>query len=308
MFLALLSEYCPGCAERADDNASVLFAKLETGDAMQNGIHFISGLPRSGSTLLAGILRQNPRFHAGMTGPVGAMYLALEGAMSRRNEGAVFIEEAQRRDVLKGLFASYYRAIEKEKVVFDTNRMWCTKLPALTQLFPAARVICCVRDVSWIMDSFERLVRKNAFELSGLFGFEPGSTVYTRVNRIAMSDGIVGYALDALKEGFFGEQATRLILVEYEALCRAPKATLQHLYTLLDEPPFEHNFVNVEYQADEFDLALGTPGLHTVRRKVEWIERQSVLPPELFRRFVNDMFWRIPDANIRQVPIISYAP
>jgi sulfotransferase len=29
-------------------------------------IHFISGLPRSGSTLL----RQNPRFEAGMSGPL----------------------------------------------------------------------------------------------------------------------------------------------------------------------------------------------------------------------------------------------
>ncbi|MEG4240263.1 sulfotransferase [Microcoleus sp. Pol14C6] len=33
--------------------------------------HFISGLPRSGSTLLAALLRQNPRFHAAMTSPVG---------------------------------------------------------------------------------------------------------------------------------------------------------------------------------------------------------------------------------------------
>jgi sulfotransferase len=73
---------------------------------MDNGVHFISGLPRSGSTLLAAILRQNPRFHAGMTSPVGAMYMALEGTMSRRNETAVFIEEAQRRSVLKGLFAN----------------------------------------------------------------------------------------------------------------------------------------------------------------------------------------------------------
>ncbi|MFB8797203.1 MAG: sulfotransferase [Microcoleus sp.] len=32
--------------------------------------HFISGLPRSGSTLLAALLRQNPRFHAAMTSPV----------------------------------------------------------------------------------------------------------------------------------------------------------------------------------------------------------------------------------------------
>src|SRR5580693_5415515 len=107
---------------------------------VQNGIHFISGLPRSGSTLLAAILRQNPRFHAGMTSPVGAMYMALEGAMSRRSEAAVFIEDDQRRHVLSGLFTSYYHAIHKEKLVFDTNRAWCTKLPALTQLFPDAKI------------------------------------------------------------------------------------------------------------------------------------------------------------------------
>jgi sulfotransferase len=271
---------------------------------MENGIHFISGLPRSGSTLLAAILRQNPRFQAGMTSPVGGMYMALEGAMSRRNEAAVFIEEEQRRDVLKGLFANYYKEIQREKLVFDTNRIWSAKLPALLQLFPEARVICCVRDVPWIMDSIERLVRQNAFELSGMFGFEPGNTVYTRINRVATSDGMVGYALDALKEGFFGEQASSLILLEYEALACAPRPTLEHLYAYLDEPHFEHDFENVEYDADEFDLALGMPGLHRIRRRVEWVERQTVLPPELFQRFVNDMFWRVPAANFRQVPII----
>ncbi|HXP04474.1 MAG TPA: sulfotransferase [Stellaceae bacterium] len=273
---------------------------------MQNGIHFISGLPRSGSTLLAAILRQNPRFHAGMTSPVGAMYLALEAAMSRRNEAAVFIDDTQRRDVLQGLFENYYRAVQEKQLVFDTNRVWCAKLPALTQLFPEAKIVCCVRDVAWIMDSIEHLVRKNAFELSGMFGFEPGSTVYTRINRIASSDGMVGYALDALKDGFFGEQASTLILVEYEALTRAPKDTLRHLYALLGEAPYEHDLDNVEYEAEKFDLLLGTPGLHTVRRKVEWIERQTVLPPELFQRFANDMFWRVPGTNLRQVPIIHY--
>ena len=273
---------------------------------MQNGIHFIAGLPRSGSTLLAAILRQNPRFHAGMTSPVGAMYMALEGAMSRRNEAAVFIEEDQRRDVLKGLFGNYYNSIQKERLVFDTNRAWCTKLPALSELFPEARIICCVRDLSWIMDSIERLVRRNAFELSGMFGFEPGNTVFTRINRIATGDGMIGYALDALKEAFFSEQASKLILVEYQALTRAPQATLDVLYKLLGEPPFAHDLDNVEYAADNFDFALGTRGLHTVRKKVEWVERQSVLPPELFNRFVNDAFWRIPEANIRQVPIIRY--
>jgi sulfotransferase len=274
---------------------------------MDGGIHFIAGLPRAGSTLLAGILRQNPRFHAGMTSPVGAMYMALESAMSRRNETAVFINDGQRRAVLKGLFGSYYEQINGDKLVFDTNRAWCTKLPALGQLFPAARVICCVRNIGWIMDSIERLVRRNAFELSGMFGFEPGGTVYTRVNRIAASDGLVGYALDALREAFFGEDAHRLILVEYQALTRAPNDTLRILYEMLGEPHFAHNFENVEYQADDFDLALGARGLHTVRRRVEWIERRTVLPPELFARFSGDMFWRTPDAATRNVPVIQFA-
>jgi sulfotransferase len=182
--------------------------------------------------------------------------MALETAMSRRNEIAVFIDDLQRRTVLKGLFSNYYKDIHTEKVVFDTNRAWCTKLPALGQLFPVARVICCVRNIGWIMDSVERLVRRNAFELSGMFGFEPGGTVYTRLNRIAASDGLVGYALDALREAFFREDANRLILVEYQALTRAPADTLRLLYKMLGEPHFDHDFDNVEYQADDFDLAL----------------------------------------------------
>lgn len=271
---------------------------------MDNGIHFISGLPRSGSTLLAGILRQNPRFHAGMTSPVGSMYMALETAMSRRNETAVFIDDAQRRKVLKGLFSNYYNDIHPHKLVFDTNRAWSTKLPALVQLFPAAHFICCVRNIAWIMDSVERLVRRNAFELSGMFGFESGGTVYSRVGQLASSGGLVGYALDGLREAYFSEQSSRLILVEYQALTRAPDDTMRHLYAMLNEPFFQHDFDNVDYEAEDFDSALGARGLHTVKRKVEWIERASVLPPGLFDRFANDMFWRDPEMENRGVPMI----
>jgi sulfotransferase len=36
--------------------------------------HFISGLPRSGSTVLSAILRQNPRFHASISSPVSGLF------------------------------------------------------------------------------------------------------------------------------------------------------------------------------------------------------------------------------------------
>jgi sulfotransferase len=271
---------------------------------MDNRIHFVSGLPRSGSTLLAAILRQNPRFHAMMTSPVGNIYLNMLSAVSRKNEAAMFIDEAQKRELLRGVFRNFYHAIGPERVVFDTNRMWCTKLPGLADHFPEAKVICCVRSISWIMDSIERLIRRNAFELSGIFGFDAGGTVYTRVNRLAANDGMVGYALDALREGFYGEHANRLMLVSYQALTRAPEDTMAEIYNFIGEPKFRHDFDNVEYEASEFDLPIGSPGLHTVRRKVEFVDRPTILPPEVFARFEGDAFWMNPELNINNVPII----
>src|SRR3954454_9251943 len=112
---------------------------------MQGDIHFISGLPRAGSTLLSAILRQNPRFSAGMTGPVGSLVDAMLRSMSMNNETAIFITDEQRRALLQGIFSTYYAELPKGYVVFDTNRNWCARLPLITELFPRAKVICCVR-------------------------------------------------------------------------------------------------------------------------------------------------------------------
>jgi hypothetical protein len=101
---------------------------------VENGIHFISGLPRAGSTLLAALLRQNPRFHAGMTSPVGTLFSALLRQMSQENETAVFIDDDQRARLLSACFDAFYADIHPEKLAFDTNRMWTIKLPALVEL------------------------------------------------------------------------------------------------------------------------------------------------------------------------------
>jgi sulfotransferase len=271
---------------------------------MRNGLHFISGLPRSGSTLLAAILRQNPRFHAAMTSPVGAIYLAMQSAVSRKNEAAVFISPDQKRALLRGVFENYYHAMANNKLIFDTNRLWCTKMAALAQHFPNTRVICCVRNISYIMDSIERLVRRNTLDLSGIFGFDAGGTVFTRCNALAASDGMVGFALDALREAYYGEQADRLLLVEYAALTAQPARTMSRIYEFIGEAPFAHDFENVDYDAEEFDLALGSPGLHRVKRRVEFIDRPSILPPDLFRRYENDSFWTDPETNIRGVEVV----
>lgn len=253
-------------------------------------IHFVSGLPRAGSTLLAAILRQNPRFHAGMTSPVGGLFATLLGEMSGRSEFSMFIDDERRKRVLHGLFAAYYADVEAE-VVFDTNRLWCSKVGALKALFPRAKLIACVREVSWIMDSIERLVRANAFSPSSMFNFQALGTVYTRTNALAGPEGMVGFAFDALKEAFFGPDADRLLMVRYESLVAHPRETLEAIYAFIGEPVFAHDFDSVRYDASEFDAKAGTPGLHTVRPVVQAVPRRTILPPDLFRRFESDAFW-----------------
>jgi sulfotransferase len=255
--------------------------------------HFISGLPRSGSTLLSALLRQNPRFHAGMSGPMAGMVGALLGEMSGRNEFSMFIDDAQRRRVVRGLFDNYYAECPAD-VIFDTSRAWCTRLSAIAQLFPDSRVIACVRDVPWIVDSIERIIQRNAFSPSSIFNYTPGGTVYTRANGVASAEGMLGYAYDALKEACYGEHADRLLLVQYETLVAEPAKALAAIYDFIGEPVFGHDFRHVDYDAREFDARAGTPGLHDVRPVVAAIERRTLLPPDLFHRFENDAFWRDP--------------
>jgi sulfotransferase len=97
---------------------------------MRNRLHFISGLPRSGSTLLAALLRQNSRFSAGMSGPVYALFRSMLQETSARNEGAVFIDDTIRKRLLASVFDAYYAEATPEAVIFDTNRGWTTKMPA----------------------------------------------------------------------------------------------------------------------------------------------------------------------------------
>lgn len=242
--------------------------------------------------MLAALLRQNPAFYAGMSGPVASLFEGVVAQVSAGSELSSMVNEAQRARILRGLFDSYY-ADREERVIFDTNRAWTAKMPALMQLFPDAKIICCVRDVAWIMDSLERQFRDNAFENTRLFNTPAErATVYTRLEALANPNRLVGFPYHALREACWGEHAERLVIVDYDLLTNRPAEVLKLLYDFIGAPPFEHDFENVEYDAPEFDAQLGVSGLHRVHRKVGPRPRRTILPPDLFQRYAGMAFWR----------------
>lgn len=255
--------------------------------------HFISGLPRSGSTLLAAILQQNPRFHAGMTSPVGALFASMLQQFAAGTEFGSTVTLEQRRRLVRGLFDSYYADHAGKAVVFDTNRMWSARMPALMDQFPGARVIACVRNVAWIMDSLERRFRANPYELTRLFHDDTErNTVYSRVDTLAQRNRLVGYPWAALKEAFYGEHASALLIVEYDLLATAPQQVIPLVYRFLGEPEYTHDYANVSYDAPDFDASLGVQGLHTVRPRVSLQQRTTILPPDLFAQYSALSFWK----------------
>lgn len=273
---------------------------------MNNGIHFIAGLPRSGSTLLAALLRQNPRLHAAMSSPVSSLLSGLMRQMSQENEGAVFIEDDQRKRILTAVVDAYYADIHADRVVFDTNRQWTTRLPLLDRLYPKAKVICCVRNPAWVLDSIESLTRRNPLEPSGLFKFEASGTVYSRAEALMSGAGMIGYALSALREGVFDPRRNKLMLVRYESLTASPQATLDAIYDFIGEPSFAHDPAHIEqdYDALTFDARLGVPGLHTVASTVRHIVRPTLLPPDLFHKYDKEAFWERPGETPDNVRLV----
>jgi sulfotransferase len=255
---------------------------------MPQKAHFISGLLLSGSTLLAAILRKNPRFHAAMTSPVGGLVERMWEAMSEDNEFSVFISPEQKRARILSIFSAYYHPQADKEIIFDTNRLWCSKLPLILELFPLSKVIYCVRNIPWIMHSIELVIRRNPFDVSRLFN-NPAerATVYSRTETLSQGSRLVAYAYNALKEAFYSEQSGSILRADYELLTIMPSKTMSLIYQFIGEEPFNHNFDNVQYnKTPKFDKKQKTQGLHQARDLVNFNKlRKTILLPDLFELF-----------------------
>lgn len=257
---------------------------------------FISGLPRSGSTLLSGILRQNPEIYSDISSPVQSLVLSAIQAITN-SENNILINEEKRKTIFRSLFESYYSDVE-QPIVFDTGRAWTSKTNLLKELYPQTKIICCVRDLFWILDSFERITTKNSLYGSFLTDEESCQTVTTRCD--AMMD--VKKSGQVVKPYYYLEEGLLLnpdmiMLVEYEHLCKNPENTLQQIYKFLNKPYFKHDFNNVEYQNEMFDKSLNMRDLHTIRKQVSWQERPSILPKSVYEKYSGKEFWRKIETN-----------
>lgn len=251
--------------------------------------YFISGLPRSGSTLLSAILRQNPDFYADIASPVeGLTGCSID--IITGSENNLTVSEEQRKNLSYGIFDGYYKHIKKP-VIFDSSRKWTNKTSFIKELFPYTKILCPVRDTVSILNSFEVLLNKNCFHTKKINEKIFSECIYIRTDQIFERELIDCHSF---LQGGYALNPEMIYFIEYENLCKEPEKTIRGVYEFLEKPYYCHDFNNVEYSNEIYDIGCNVKNLHTVKKMVEYKPPKNILPSKISKKYKDKRleFWR----------------
>lgn len=249
---------------------------------MKKQLHFLSGVPRSGSTVLAAILNQNPMTHVSTT---SGLVHALDGLANTWHSAGLLNKNDPTRtklaQTMRGMIDAFYEDTDKP-VVIDKSRGWPISqiMAAMTQVLNhKPKIIATVRSVPDCAASFVRIEKPenlDEFMASGQL------MDHLRAAYISLQEGYT-YA----PENF--------LFVEYEDLIANPKAQLERIHSFLGLPSFDYDFNNIDGSTvtEDDEQLHGTKGMHDVKPVLEAQHRQD--PKDLLKHhyssFCQPEFW-----------------
>jgi len=262
-------------------------------------INFISGLPRSGSTLLCNILAQNKDLY--VSPATSGFHDVLFGV---RNQWDKLIEhqaEGISYDRLRrvlGAISQTYHDTNKD-IILDKGRGWLSLIEMAEFVFDnMPKIIVPVRNLSEILSSFEKLWRKSTGSSQWIFEQEDyftAQTVEGRCDIWSRPGQPVGLAYNRVKDAISRGFQNKLLFMEFDDLTTKPAQTLKRVYDYLESPYFNHNFNNIEQYTKEDDIGVHRiPNLHTIKPMIVPVPHDSekILGKQLVERYSNLELWR----------------
>ena len=141
--------------------------------------------------------------------------------------------------------------------------------------FPYTKILCMVRDIKSIVNSFESITSRNYTRWTDY----SEKNIVSRCMSHFDEDGMIMKSLTSLQEGYH-TNPDMIQLIDYDNLCRNPEMVLRGIYEFLEKPYYSHDFDNVIYSNEKYDMVgSGVKNLHTVRKKVEYIPKPCLIPP-----------------------------
>ena len=238
---------------------------------------FLSGLPRTGSTLLSAILSQNPDIHAeGNSALCQIMWDAHVSCTvnAREQLKANKRYENTPKDIVSEIPNMYYKKSESS-IIVDKCRAWT--LPSNVELLKTYiskdyKVIVLERPVLEVVKSFMRVHMANPITYN----------VKYIEDLLVQNSEVLMKPLSGIVWAKENNQNNNFLFVSYEDLTTKTEETIKKIYAFCGWDDFNHDFTNIiaKYPEDDY-FAYGLKNLHEVRPKVEKRKYDVVLPKEI---------------------------
>ena len=241
-------------------------------------LFFLSGLPRSGSTLLGSILSQHPKLQATPTSPLADLLCWIDEGFSKLDLQYTYDKQQIQYNTYNSILENFYNHIEKPYIL-DKHRGWCKNVPSIEKfLHQTPKIIATNRRISEVLASYILLIQRNneADNFVDAHLRREGKEINTD-NRIECL--WKNYVCDPYESLVYGltHNRSNIHLVDYNDLTQKPERELNKIYEFLGIEYHSHDFLDILNTCKEDkDHEWGIDNLHQIRSKLQRISP----PPE----------------------------
>lgn len=238
-------------------------------------IIYVTGLPRSGSTLLCQLLGQHPEiFSSAQSSPLChaldqlRRYLSDDSFLLAQLDSDFEGVYARLTGAFRGFLGGWFTDIDENWVV-DKNRGWLGMVETVRYLDPDFRMLIAVRDLGQLYGSIE--ARHQETILLDFPDHLADRSRYARADSLFAPDGVIGRPLRALQsvQDLEPELTDRFFYVVFEDLVRDPGRVLNEIWSWLGLPSTEVDTAKLDLAAPESDSHYRFKYPHRVRPSVE---------------------------------------
>lgn len=262
---------------------------------MLKQFHCMTGLPRSGSTLLSSLLSQNPHIHASQNSTLITLLWHTIDQYEKEEATQAFKVDNQLHNTLFYMAHGFYAHIDKQ-IVVDKSRAWAYNFSVAKDSFRNnPKLIATVRSIPDILASFIALANKNPNNYIDATLKKNNMPINddTRCEFLVSKGGTLFESWESLKFGYTHHRE-QILIVEYDDLSENPEKELKRIYDFIEQPYFDHDFGNIINKTPENDDVYGIKDFHTVRKKLQKSPNNSldILGKDRYNRYNGGEFWR----------------
>ena len=245
----------------------------------------VSGLPRSGSTLLCQLLAQHPDVYStGHSSPLVGILENIRSSLSSNDFSLAQLDVdfdlayGRMGNVLKSVIQGWFAETDKPYVV-DKNRGWLRMAEMLNDLHQDWRILVCVRDLTQIYGSIESQHAKTRF-----LNFADGTDAHgamARADRLFGNGGVVGGPLSFIRDiQDILDPAIheRIQYVPFEYLMQNPTKAVTEMFDWLGLKKFEIDPNALETRPHESDSYYRFKFRHKTHSSIKAPARHKIPP------------------------------